>query len=169
MGGGELRRISRGQWLALAAAILGWMFDGFEQGVLGLVGHPTLVDVLHLKELDRLAADESQPQAQREQARKNVTKSIGKWLSTLMQAGCWGGGRRLVFGWLGDRLGRVRAMVFSVLAYAAIHRPDRFRLRSVADRLSTFFSGARDGREWRWASPWLWKVGPSLFDRYWRV
>ncbi len=48
MGGSALRRITRGQWLALAAALLGWMFDGFEQGVLGLVGRPALVDVPQL-------------------------------------------------------------------------------------------------------------------------
>jgi SHS family sialic acid transporter-like MFS transporter len=119
MGGAELRRISRGQWLALAAALLGWMFDGFEQGVLGLVGHSTLVDVLNLKELDRVAADESQPATEREKAAKSVKKEVGTWLSYLSAAWLLGaavGG--WLFGWLGDRLGRVRAMVFSVLAYA---------------------------------------------------
>src|SRR5579875_411760 len=119
MGGADWRRISRGQWLALAAALLGWMFDGFEQGVLGLVGHPALVDVLHLKELAQRAADESQAQTIREEARASVNKSVGGWLSIInaswllgAAAGGW------LFGWLGDRLGRVRAMVFSVLCYA---------------------------------------------------
>jgi SHS family sialic acid transporter-like MFS transporter len=119
MGGAELRRISRGQWLALAAALLGWMFDGFEQGVIGLVGHPALVDVLNLQEQARLAADESQTQTSREAARASVNKSVGGWLSVINASWLLGaavGG--WLFGWLGDRLGRVRAMVFSVLAYA---------------------------------------------------
>jgi MFS family permease len=119
MGGADLRQISRGQWLALAAALLGWMFDGFEQGVIGLVGHPALVDVLHLQEPARLAADESQAEIIREEARLSVNKPVGAWLSIINASWLLGaavGG--WLFGWLGDRLGRVRAMVFSVLAYA---------------------------------------------------
>jgi MFS family permease len=99
MGGAELRGISRGQWLALAAALLGWMFDGFEQGVLGLVGRPALIDVLRLHE--------------------DVDTLVAFWLSIINASWLLGaavGG--WLFGWLGDRLGRVRAMVFSVLTYA---------------------------------------------------
>ena len=32
--------ISRGRWMALAAALLGWMFDGLEQGLFPLVARP---------------------------------------------------------------------------------------------------------------------------------
>lgn len=102
MGGTELRRIQRGQWLALAAALLGWMFDGFEQGVLGVVGHPALTDVLHLQ-----------------QAGRQSEGVIGAWnagIAASFLVGAALGG--WVFGWLGDYLGRVRAMVLSVLTYA---------------------------------------------------
>ncbi|HTU92810.1 MAG TPA: MFS transporter [Gemmataceae bacterium] len=119
MGGTDLRQISRGQWLALAAALLGWMFDGFEQGVLGVVGRPALIDVLHLKEEDRLAATASDRQV-RQQAKERVDSQSGAWNSGLAASfligaalGGW------LFGWLGDRLGRVRGMVFSVLTYAS--------------------------------------------------
>ena len=37
---------SRGQWMTLAAAFLGWMFDGFEMGLFPLVGRPALEDLL---------------------------------------------------------------------------------------------------------------------------
>jgi SHS family sialic acid transporter-like MFS transporter len=103
MGGTEWRRISRGQWLVLAAALLGWMFDGFEQGVFGLVGHSALVDVLHL---------ETAPRAQ-------VDALVGSWNSNISASFLLGaavGG--WLFGWLGDQLGRVRAMALSVLTYA---------------------------------------------------
>jgi MFS transporter, SHS family, sialic acid transporter len=87
----------RDQWLVLSAAFLGWMFDGVEQAVFPLVARPALQDLLGV------SADES----------------IGPWMGYitalfLLGAACGG----LCFGWLGDRLGRVRAMVLSILAYS---------------------------------------------------
>ena len=38
--------ISRAQWLTLTAALLGWMFDGFEMGVFPIVARPALRDLL---------------------------------------------------------------------------------------------------------------------------
>jgi MFS family permease len=103
MGGADAGRITRGQWLALAAALLGWMFDGFEQGVFGLVGHSALVDVLHLEATSGTRVD----------------ALVGSWNSIIAASFLLGaavGG--WLFGWLGDRLGRVRAMALSVLTYA---------------------------------------------------
>ena len=37
---------SNGKWMALVAALLGWMFDGFEIGMFPLVGHNALKDLL---------------------------------------------------------------------------------------------------------------------------
>jgi MFS family permease len=91
------QQVTRGKWLALAAALLGWMFDGFEMGLFSLVGRPALQDLLP-------GASES---------------SIGRWFSVAMAVflvGAASGG--VLFGWLGDRLGRVRAMMLSILAYA---------------------------------------------------
>ena len=39
-------RINRGQWLVLAAAVLGWMFDGVEIGLAPLMGRPALIELL---------------------------------------------------------------------------------------------------------------------------
>src|SRR5262245_21600617 len=88
---------SRGQWLVLIAAFLGWMFDGVEQGVFPLVARPALQDLLGV----------------------NADALIGPWMGYitalfLVGAACGG----LCFGWLGDRLGRVRAMILSILAYS---------------------------------------------------
>jgi MFS transporter, SHS family, sialic acid transporter len=119
MGGSDGRRITRGQWLALAAALLGWMFDGFEQGVFALVARPALVDLLSLKEDARLAANKSAPEKDRQEAKERVDGPVGSWNDRITAAFLLGaalGG--WLFGWLGDRLGRVRAMVFSVLTYA---------------------------------------------------
>jgi SHS family sialic acid transporter-like MFS transporter len=89
---------SRGKWLALAAALLGWMFDGLEMGLFPLVARPALLDL----------GGGSIAEAE-----------IGKWISLATAAflvGAATGG--VFFGFLGDRIGRVRAMTLSVLTYA---------------------------------------------------
>lgn len=116
--GGMEGRITRGQWLALTAALLGWMFDGFEQGVFSLVGRPALVEVLGLKPEASAAADPTDPEVSL-LAKKRMEAAVGMWMGRVTAAFLFGaalGG--WVFGWLGDHLGRVRAMVFSVLTYA---------------------------------------------------
>src|SRR6516165_3875560 len=88
---------SRGKWLALAAALLGWMFDGLEQGLFPLVGRQALLDLLG----------------------PSGEQLIALWMSVGLAAflvGAATGG--VLFGWLGDRMGRVRAMTLSVLVYA---------------------------------------------------
>src|SRR5437588_11758099 len=87
----------RGQWMALTAALLGWMFDGLEMGLFPLVAGPAIDDLLPNKQ----AGD------------------VGFWFNIATAAfliGAATGG--VLFGWLGDRLGRVRAMTLSVLTYA---------------------------------------------------
>jgi len=91
------RSSRRAQWLVLSAAFLGWMFDGVEQGVFPLVARPALQDLLGV-DADAL---------------------IGPWMGYitalfLVGAACGG----LCFGWLGDRGGRVRAMMLSILTYS---------------------------------------------------
>lgn len=87
----------RGQWLVLAAAFLGWMFDGLEMGMFPVVARPALQSLLTT----------------------TGDQDVGPWMSYITAAfllGAAGGG--LVFGWLGDRIGRVRAMAASILAYS---------------------------------------------------
>ena len=90
----------RGQWFVLAAAFLGWMFDGVEMGIFPLVARPALQSMIP-------AAVAGQDQF------------VGLWMgriTALFLIGAAGGG--LGFGWLGDRLGRVRAMTLSILTYS---------------------------------------------------
>ena len=90
---------SRGRNLALLAALLGWMFDGMEMGLFPLVGNDAL------RELLGNAA--SQPE-------------VDLWfkiaLACFLVGAATGG---VVFGWLGDKIGRVRAMTISVLLYSS--------------------------------------------------
>lgn len=88
---------TKAQWMVLIAAFLGWMFDGVEQGIFPLVARPALQDLLGVE----------------------GDMQIGPWMgyiTALFLVGAAFGG--LAFGWLGDRLGRVRAMVLSILAYS---------------------------------------------------
>src|SRR6185369_17055953 len=88
---------SKGQWLVLVAAFLGWMFDGLEMAIFPVVARPALQELLGTQ----------------------ADQQVGPWMgyiTALFLLGAAGGG--LIFGWLGDRIGRVRAMVASILAYS---------------------------------------------------
>lgn len=91
--GGALTRY--GRWAALAAALLGWLFDGLEMGLFPVVARPALLDL--------------------QIAEKDVTHWFGVITAGFLVGAATGG---VLFGWIGDRLGRVRAMTLSVLTYA---------------------------------------------------
>src|SRR5262245_27877535 len=86
--------LTRGQWMTLLAAFLGWMFDGFELGIFPVVAR---------RALQRMG-----------QPGEGVTW-VGYVLALVLRGAAGGG---LVFGWLGDRIGRVRAMSLSILTYS---------------------------------------------------
>src|SRR6187200_110562 len=90
-------KLTRGHWMTLAAALLGWLFDGAEMGVFSLVGRPALKDLLN-------TTDEGK-----------VAFWFGAVTAGFLVGAATGG---VLFGWLGDRVGRVRAMTLSVLTYA---------------------------------------------------
>ncbi len=93
---------TRGRNLALLAALLGWMFDGMEMGLFPLVGKDALGEWLR---------DPSDPVTTKE----NVDKWFGIVLACFLVGAATGG---VLFGWLGDKIGRVRAMTVSILLYS---------------------------------------------------
>src|SRR5438477_10426364 len=97
----KLPAIGHGQWMVLVAAFLGWMFDGLELGIFPLVARPALLDLM--------PAD----------AGMAPDKFVGFWMARILAlflVGAAFGG--WTFGWLGDRIGRVRAMMLSILTYS---------------------------------------------------
>jgi MFS family permease len=89
---------SRGRTLALIAALLGWMFDGMEMGLFPLVGKDALRELL---------GTGASPET--------VDRWFGVTLACFLVGAATGG---VLFGWLGDKIGRVRAMTVSILLYS---------------------------------------------------
>src|SRR5687768_15927916 len=90
----------RAPMLTLIAAFLGWMFDGMEMGIFPLVARPALQEM-------QVAAQIVDEQF--------VQLWMGRITALFLIGAAFGG---LVFGWLGDRIGRVRAMSASILCYS---------------------------------------------------
>jgi len=88
---------NKGAMAALIAAFLGWLFDGFEMGLFPLIGKPALQDLLP----------------------KASAVVQGQWFTVIIAVflvGAATGG--VLFGWLGDKLGRVKAMTLAIFTYA---------------------------------------------------
>ena len=93
----EENKLNSGQWLVLAAAFLGWMFDGVEMGLFPLIARPALQDLLGVS------------------GDAQVGLWNGRLVAAFMLGAAFGG---LLFGWIGDKLGRVRGMALSILVYS---------------------------------------------------
>ena len=116
-----------GKWLALIAALFGWMFDGLEMGLFPLVARPALSDLLG----------------------QTNDEQIGKWFAVanaLFLVGAATGG--VLFGWLGDRLGRVRTITLSILTYAIFTGLCGVAASAEQVAVLRFFSALGMGGEW---------------------
>ena len=84
-------------WLVLIVAWLGWMFDGMEMGLYSVLARPALKDLLQTVD----------------------DKAIGPYVGlmfALFLLGASAGG--FIFGRLGDKIGRVKTMIITVLLYS---------------------------------------------------
>jgi MFS family permease len=136
-------RLTRAQWLVLAAAFLGWMFDGMEQGLFPMVARSALKDLLGT------AANDA---------------AIGAWTSYIMAsfllgAACGG----LIFGWIGDRIGRVHGMALSILAYSAFIGACCFVTHPWQLVCLQFFAATGMGGEWALAVAIVVECWPDRF------
>jgi MFS transporter, SHS family, sialic acid transporter len=131
----------RGALMALVAALLGWMFDGAEMGLFSMVGNAAIEDLLE------------------ELGRKN---EAGRWfgiiIATFLMGAATGG---VVFGWLGDRIGRVRAMSLSVLVYALFTGFCGFVTSVEQLALLRFIASLGMGGEWALGVALVMEVWPN--------
>ncbi|MCB1228280.1 MAG: MFS transporter [Verrucomicrobiales bacterium] len=124
--------------MALAAAFLGWLFDGFEMGLFPLIGRPALLDLLH----------------------GDAAGEAGTWFSVIIATflvGAATGG--VLFGWLGDRIGRVRAMTLSIFTYAVFTGLCGFATEAWHIAALRFIASLGMGGEW--------SLGVALVNELW--
>jgi MFS family permease len=116
--------------MVLGVALLGWMFDGVEMGLFPVVMRPALQSMLGVN-VDR-----------------GILLEHTTYLtaSFLLGAACGG----LLFGWLGDRLGRVRTMAVSILVYSCFTGTCYFRFIDQPWQLGAlrFLASLGMGGEW---------------------
>lgn len=116
--------------MALAAAFLGWMFDGLEMGIFPLIARPAL------QEMQAQTAPLSEA-------------FVGHWMgiiTAMFLVGAAFGG--LLFGWLGDKVGRVRAMSLAILAYSLFTGLAYFAQTPLQLGLLRFSAALGMGGEW---------------------
>ncbi len=124
--------------MALLAAFLGWMFDGFEMGLFPLVARPAALELLG-------------PEADR----ARIPWIVAVTATFLVGAACGG----TLFGWLGDRFGRARALVWSVLTYSIFSGLCAFSAAPWQLGVLRFCSALGMGGEWA--------LGVSLVMEIW--
>jgi len=120
------------------AAFLGWMFDGFEMGLFPLVGQPALKDLLG------------------EASQGDTAKWFGAIIAVFLVGAASGG---VLFGWLGDKIGRVRAMSLSIFTYAIFTGLCGFATEAWHIAAFRFVASLGMGGEWA--------LGVALVNEIW--
>ena len=132
--------------MALVAALLGWMFDGAEMGVFSMVGRAAIQDLLGI----------SGPSTPESEQRIGFYFSIV--ISVFLVGAATGG---VLFGWLGDRIGRVRAMSLGVLTYALFTGLCGFAQTPFQLGILRFVAALGMGGEWSLGVALVMEVWPN--------
>ena len=128
----------------LTAAFLGWMFDGMEMGLFPLIARPAL---LQMQQAHGLTLNDA---------------FVAQWMGYATAAfllGAAGGG--VVFGWLGDKIGRVRAMAASILVYSVFTGLIYFAQEPWHLCASRFVAALGMGGEWSLGIALVMEVWPE--------
>ena len=128
-----------GRNAALVAAVLGWLFDGFEMGLFPLIGGPAIKDLLGAG---------AAPGA--------TDKWFGAIIAVFLVGAATGG---VLFGWLGDAIGRVRAMSLSIFTYAVFTGLCGFATEAWHVAVLRFIASLGMGGEW--------SLGVALVNELW--
>ena len=132
--------------MALIAALLGWMFDGAEMGLFSMVGRAAIQDLLGFG---------TQPTKPQE---ATIAFYFNVVIAVFLVGAATGG---VLFGWLGDRIGRVRAMSFSVLTYALFTGCCGFVKKPEQIAVLRFIAALGMGGEWSLGVALVMEVWPN--------
>lgn len=137
--------VTRYQWLVLAIASAGWVFDVFEGQLFVIYKTPAMAEVLGVDKTT--------------EAGKSAIDAWSNYaLSSFLLGGALGG---LVFGMLADRIGRQKSMIWSIAVYSvftAMHYWVTDAWQIVALR---FFVAMGVGGEWAIAASLVSEVFPK--------
>jgi MFS family permease len=135
----SLAELSATQWKAGIAAWLGWLFDGLDMHLYTLVAVPFVAELL------RVSSD---------------TPSVGLTSSVIQAAFLvgWACGGAF-FGIVGDRIGRSRTLVLTILTYAAFTGLSAFATEWWHLLIFRFLAALGIGGEWA--------VGAALLSETW--
>src|SRR5271157_4304289 len=97
------RELTRYQWFVFLVASLGWLFDTMDQQLFNLARNPAIIQLLGVKPGDP--------------ASRGQVAAYSGYATTIFLVGWALGG--IIFGILGDKLGRARTMIITVLLYSA--------------------------------------------------
>src|SRR6266699_3432314 len=92
------REMNRYHWFVLVVAALGWLFDCLDQQLFNLARNPAITELLGPT------------------ASKTQNDAYGAYSTSIFIIGWATGG--LFFGILGDRIGRARVMMLTILLYS---------------------------------------------------
>jgi len=121
------KELTRYHWFVLIVAALGWLFDTMDQQLFVLARQPALADLLGVSPSDP----------------KVLT--YGGYATTIFIIGWATGG--LIFGWMGDRLGRARTMVLTILLYSIFTGLSAFSVGWLDFAFYRFLTGMGVGGE----------------------
>lgn len=138
---GSLAELSAAQWKAGIAAWLGWLFDGLDMHLYTLVAVPFVAELL------RVSTD---------------APSVGLTSSVIQAAFLvgWAFGGAF-FGVIGDRLGRSRTLVLTILTYAAFTGLSAFATEWWHLLIFRFLAALGIGGEWAVGAALLAETWPS--------
>jgi MFS transporter, SHS family, sialic acid transporter len=155
---GELAASAR--YIILAAAFLGWMFSGFQMAVMTLSARSATTEFLRSGQVNanqplsigrllnkpRLAQPLPPAISQEAEQLRALVPRWFSWFNAAFLFGAASGG--LVFGWLGDRIGRVRAMATSITCFSLFSGLGYFVASPEQLLVLRFLSGMGVGGMW---------------------
>ncbi len=106
------RELNRYHWFVLTVAALGWLFDTMDQQLFALARRPAMIELVGAKPAD----DGEDLTAEQKSEDLRVVNEYAGYATSIFLIGWASGG--LFFGVLGDRIGRAKTMVFTILIYS---------------------------------------------------